>query len=215
MTGVGDLAGGILNNLRVDGLVRITSKLIIGDGLKLRSDKLNGTIGLLLDLVTGRYDVGLSGQLNRYLIPGLGIVDVKSVLKVVPGANGQGVRVVGRGQVWVRRFDNSFLAGLAGGLPYLDTALERGADGIIRFSGLKLTAPALVLTGSGYRRLDGTFFFEGSGRQRQYGPVRVRLDGNIAHPKVDLMLASPLASASLTDVQASLVPTTQRSPPHS
>ncbi len=209
VTGVGDLAGGILNNLRVDGLVRITSKLIIGDGLKLRSDKLNGTIGLLLDLVTGRYDVGLSGQLNRYLIPGLGIVDVKSVLKVVPGANGQGVRVVGRGQVWVRRFDNSFLAGLAGGLPYLDTALERGADGIIRFSGLKLTAPALVLTGSGYRRLDGTFFFEGSGRQRQYGPVRVRLDGNIAHPKVDLMLASPLASASLTDVEASLVPTTQ------
>lgn len=209
VTGVGDIAGGILNNLRVDGLLRVTSKLVTGDGLKLRSDKLNGTISLLLDLATGRYDVGLSGQLNRYLIPGLGIVDVKSVLKVVPGANGQGVRVLGRGQVWVRRFDNTFLAGLAGGLPYIDTALERGADGIIRFTGLKLTAPAIALTGNGYRRLDGTFFFEGSGRQRQYGPVRLRLDGNIARPKVDLILANPLPSARLKDVRASLVPTAQ------
>ncbi len=209
VTGVGDIAGGILNNLRLDGLLRVTSKLVTGDGLKLRSDKLNGTISLLLDLATGRYDVGLSGQLNRYLIPGLGIVDVKSVLKVVPGTNGQGVRVLGRGQVWVRRLDNAFLASLAGGLPYIDTALERGADGIIRFTGLKLTAPAIALTGNGYRRLDGTFFFEGAGRQRQYGPVRLRLDGNIARPKVDLILASPLPSAKLKDVRASLVPTAQ------
>ncbi|UVO54334.1 translocation/assembly module TamB domain-containing protein [Sphingomonas sp. SUN039] len=208
VTGVGDIAGGILNNLRVDGLLRVTSKLVTGDGLKLRSDKLNGTISLLLDLATGRYDVGLSGQLNRYLIPGLGIVDVKSVLKVVPDARG-GVRVVGRGQVWVRRLDNSFLAGLAGGLPYIDTALERGADGVIRFTGLKLTARDIAITGSGYRRLDGTFFFEGSGRQRRYGPVRLRLDGNIARPKVDLILANPLPSAGLRDVRASLVPTAQ------
>ncbi len=209
VTGVGDIAGGILNNLRVEGLLRVTSKLITGDGLKVRSDKLNGTISLLVDLATGRYDVGLSGQLNRYLIPGLGIVDVKSVLKVVPGANGQGVRVAGRGQVWVRRLDNSFLAGLAGGLPYIDTALERGADGVIRFTGLRLTARDIAVTGSGYRRLDGTFFFEGSGRQRRYGPVRLRIDGDISRPKVDLILASPLPSAGLRDVRASLVPTAQ------
>jgi len=209
VTGVGDIAGGILNNLRVDGLLRVTSKLITGDGLKVRSDKLNGTISLLVDLATGRYDVGLSGQLNRYLIPGLGIVDVKSVLKVVPGANGRGVRVAGRGQVWVRRLDNSFLGGLAGGLPYIDTALERGADGIIRFTGLRLTARDIAITGSGYRRLDGTFFFEGSGRQRRYGPVRLRIDGNIARPKVDLILARPLPAAGLRDVRASLVPTAQ------
>ncbi len=209
VTGVGDIAGGILNNLRVDGLLRVTSKLITGDGLKVRSDKLNGTISLLVDLATGRYDVGLSGQLNRYLIPGLGIVDVKSVLKVVPGANGQGVRVAGRGQVWVRRLDNSFLAGLAGGLPYIDTALERGADGIIRFTELRLTARDIAISGNGYRRLDGTFFFEGSGRQRRYGPVRLRIDGNIARPRVDLILARPLPAVGLRDVRASLVPTAQ------
>ena len=207
-TGLGDVAGGLLSNLRVEGLLRITSKLVTGDGLKLWSDKLNGTLSLLFDVATGRYDIGLSGQLNRYLIPGLGIVDVKSVLKVVPGASG-GVRVVGRGQVWVRRLDNGFLANLAGGLPYIETDLERQADGVTRFTNLRLRAPALVLTGSGYRRLDGSFFFEGSGRQVRYGPVRLRLDGPIVRPKIDLLLANPLSSAQLSNVRAQLVPTAQ------
>jgi len=209
VTGVGDIAGGILNNLRVDGLFRVTSKLVMGDGLKVRSDKLNGTFSVLLDLATGRYDVGLAGQLSRLLIPGLGIVDVKTVLNVVPGANGQGVRIAGRGQVWVRRLDNSFIAGLTGGLPYIDTALERGADGVLRFTGLKLTSPALRLTGNGFRRLDGTFFFEGGGQQARYGALRVRADGAITRPRVELLLASPLPSAGLRDVRATLIPTAQ------
>ncbi len=209
VTGVGDVAGGILGNLSVDGLLRVTSKLVTGDGLKLRSDKLNGELSILLDIASGHYDVGLSGRLNRYFIPGLGIVDVQSRLTVVPGPNGKGTRIVGRGQAWVRRLDNGFLASLAGGLPRIDTGLERGPDGIIHFSGLKLVAPALTLTGNGYRRIDGTFFFEGAGRQARYGPVRVRIDGPITRPKVDLLLARPLPSAGLTDVRAQLVPTGQ------
>lgn len=208
-TGLGDVAGGLLTNLRVEGLLRVTSKLVTGDGLKLRSDKLNGTLSLLFEFASGRYDIGLAGQLNRYLIPGLGIVDIKSVLNVVPGPNGQGVRVVGKGQVWVRRFDNAFLASLTGGLPYIEADLERQADGIIRFTNARLRSPALTLVGIGYRRFDGTFFFEGSGRQRQYGPVKLRLDGPINKPKIDLVLASPLPSAKLSNVRAQLVPTAQ------
>lgn len=208
-TGLGDVAGGLLTNLRVEGLLRVTSKLVTGDGLKLRSDKLNGTLSLLFEFATGRYDIGLAGQLNRYLIPGLGIVDIKSVLNVVPGPNGQGVRVVGKGQVWVRRFDNAFLASLTGGLPYIEADLERQADGVIRFTNARLRSPALTLVGNGYRRFDGTFFFEGSGRQRQYGPVKLRLDGPINKPKIDLVLASPLPSAKLSNVRAQLLPTAQ------
>ncbi len=205
VTGVGNIAGGILANLSVDGVLRISGATLTGDNLLVRSDKFNGRVTLLVDLASGRYDIGVAGALNRYLIPGLGIVDVKSVLKVVPGANGQ-ARVLGRGQVWVRRLDNSFLAGLAGGLPYIETNLERQVDGIIRFTNLRLTAPAIRLTGNGYRRVDGTFFFEGVGTQRQYGAVRLVLDGNIAKPTVDLILARPLDTAGLRNVRAKLVP---------
>ncbi|MES2572094.1 MAG: insulinase family protein, partial [Verrucomicrobiota bacterium] len=38
----------------------------------------------------------------------------------------------------------------------------------------------------GIRRQDGTFLIEARGRQAQYGPLRVRLDGKIERPKVEL-----------------------------
>jgi translocation and assembly module TamB len=206
VTGVGDVAGGILANLSVEGLLRVTPKLVTGDGLTLKSDKLSGKLTLLIDLVTGRYDIGLAGQLQRYLIPGLGLVDVKSELKIVPGAAGKGSRVLGRGQAWVRRFDNSFLEGLAGGLPSLDTGLERDADGILHFINLKITGPAIALTGNGLRRRDGTFYVEGSGRQSRYGAFSLKLDGRIERPKLDIVLASPNAAMGLSNVRLLLDP---------
>jgi translocation and assembly module TamB len=209
VTGVGDVAGGILANLSVNGQLRVNAKAIFGDGLRLRSDKLNSTISLFVDLATGRYEVGLQGQLSRYLIPGLGIVDVKSSLKVVPGPGGKGTRITGSGQAWVRRFDNAFLAGLAGGLPRLDTRLERTPDGIIHFVGLKIVAPALTLTGNGYRRLDGSFHFEGQGTQAQYGPLKLVLNGQIDKPTVDIILPRPLDALGLKDVRAHLQPDPQ------
>lgn len=202
ITGVGDVAGGILANISVGGLLSVTGKALVGDGLVLKSDKLSGRLNLFVDLATGRYEVGLAGQLQRYLIPGLGIVDVKSELKVVPGAGGHGTQVVGRGQAWVRRLDNSFLAGLTRGLPVIDTGLTRGPDGIVRFVKLKLTAPGLSLTGNGYRRRDGTFFFEGMGHQAQYGPVTgLVLDGRIERPRIDLALARPNDAMGLRNLR--------------
>jgi|CXWL01.1.fsa_nt_gi translocation and assembly module TamB len=207
ITGVGDVAGGILANISVIGPLSVSSKALVGDGLVFRSDKLSGKLTLFVDLVTGRYDVGLAGQLARYLIPGLGIVDVKSELKVIPGAGGRGSLVVGRGQAWVRRLDNAFLVGLTRGLPVIDTGLTRGPDGIVHFVNLKLTSPGLVLNGNGLRRRDGTFYFEGSGRQAQYGTVtRLVLDGRIERPRIDMMLAHPNEAMGLSNVHLLLDP---------
>jgi translocation and assembly module TamB len=124
VTGVGDVAGGILAGLTVDGVLKVTAKTLTGTGLNFDSDKLRGKLSLLVDLVTGRYDVTVSGQLTRYLIPGLGIVDVTTELGIVPDPSGRGTAVEGRGRAWVRRFDNAFLRGLAGGL-----AVHRDAPG--------------------------------------------------------------------------------------
>jgi translocation and assembly module TamB len=206
VTGVGDVAGGFLANLSVKGILQVTSTAITGDGLAFTSDKLSGQLTLFLDLKTGVYDVGIAGQLNRYLIPGLGIVDVRSVLKVVPGENGKGSRVVGTGEAWVRRFDNTFLAGLAGGLPRLETGLVRGPDGVLQLVGLKLFAPSLTLSGNGMRRRDGTFQFEGSGRQSRYGPLTLALDGRIDRPKLDILLARPADALGLAGVKLLLDP---------
>jgi translocation and assembly module TamB len=206
VTGVGDIAGGILANLVVDGQLKVTRTAITGDNLRVRSDKLTSRASLTVDLRTGVYDVRLAGELARYYIPGLGIVDVKSSVSVVPGANRVGTRVTGRAQAWVRRFDNSFLANLAGGLPYLETDLLRERDGIVRFSNLRIRAPKLTLSGTGFRRRDGTMYFEGTGRQAQYGAVRLTLDGRIERPKLAILLPRPLDALGLRDVRLFLDP---------
>jgi len=209
VTGVGDVAGGILGNLRVTGALHVTTRELTGTGLDVRSDKLNGKIDLFVDLVTGRYQVGLSGGLHRYLIPGLGIVDVTSRLQAVPGPGGHGTRVVGTGTAQMVTLDNAFFRGLAGGLPKIVTGLERTPDGILLFHHLVLTAPDISITGEGYRRHDGTFHFEGTGEQRTYGPLTLKLDGKIDHPTLDLHFTSPNRTLGLGDVQAHLDPDPQ------
>jgi translocation and assembly module TamB len=98
ITGAGDVAGAILANARLTGMLTITPKFIRGEGLQLTSAKLKAKVGLLIDLVTGRFEIVLSGGMTRYFIEGLGIVDVQSELTVVPGPNGKGSRVVGTGK---------------------------------------------------------------------------------------------------------------------
>jgi translocation and assembly module TamB len=206
VTGVGEVAGGILANLQVDGLLKVTGKAITGDDLRVRSDKLTSRASLFVDLRTGDYDVRLAGELTRYYIPGLGIVDVKTTLSVAPGSNRLGTHITGRAQAWVRRFDNAFLAGLAGGLPYLESSLVRDRDGIVHFINLRISAPSLMLAGNGYRRRDGTFHFEGGGRQATYGPMRLTLEGRIERPKLEILLPRPLDALGIADMRLLLDP---------
>ena len=208
ITGVGDIAGGILANLSLEGMLTVTPQHIRGDKLKLRSAKVDGTLSLLIDLKTGRFDIALSGGMKRYLIPGLGIVDIETQLQVVPGPGGK-ARVIGKAQAWVRRLDNSFFASLTGGLPRLTTDLERGADGILHLRNLQLYSPKLRLSGQGIRRKDGTFLIEARGRQEQYGTLRVRLDGPIERPKVELFLDSPNEALGIRDMRLFLDPNAQ------
>src|SRR5207302_9862126 len=149
ITGIGDVAGAMLANPQIEGWLTITPMLVRGEDLKLTSAKWNGKLSLLIDLVTGRFEVLLSGAMQRYLIPGLGIVDVITDLKVVPGEGGHGSHVVGSAKAWVRRLDNSFFESLAGGLPWLTTNLERGNDGVVHFTSLQLYSPRLRLAGGG------------------------------------------------------------------
>jgi translocation and assembly module TamB len=207
ITGVGDIAGAMLANPRIEGWLAITPKQVRGDGLRLRSAKWTGKISLLIDLVTGRFDVQLSGAMQRYLIPGLGIVDVMTDLRVVPHPSGHGSYVAGTAKAWVRRLDNSFFRELTGGLPYLTTDLQRGNDGIVHFSNLQLYSPKLRLSGAGQRFHDGTFHIVASGRQAKYGPVRLTLDGHIERPRLDLFLQRPNDALGIRDMHLLLLPT--------
>jgi translocation and assembly module TamB len=206
ITGIGDVAGAMLANPQIEGWLSITPKLVQGQDLKLTSAKWSGKLSLLIDLVTGRFDVSLSGAMQRYLVPGIGIVDVMTDLKVEPGPNGHGSHVVGSAKAWVRRLDNSFFQSLTGGLPSLTTNLERGNDGIVHFTNLQLYSPKLRLSGAGVRFKDGTFHITAGGRQAKYGTVKLALDGHIERPKLDILLDHPNDALGLSAVRLALDP---------
>ncbi|MFL6764685.1 MAG: translocation/assembly module TamB, partial [Sphingomicrobium sp.] len=207
ITGIGDVAGAMLADPQVEGWLTVTPKLVEGQDLKLTSARWNGKISLLIDLVTGRFDVLLSGAMQRYLIPGLGLVDVVTDLHVIPGANNHGSHVAGTAKAWVRRLDNSFFQSLTGGLPSLTTDLERGSDGIVHFTNLQIYSPKLRLSGAGERLKDGTFHITAAGRQAKYGPVKMVLDGHIERPKLDLFLPSPNETLGISNMHLALDPT--------
>src|SRR5207302_10369807 len=165
ITGIGDVAGAMLANPQIEGWLTITPRLVRGEDLKLTSAKWNGKMSLLIDLVTGRFEVLLSGAMQRYLIPGLGIVDVVTDLKVVPGENNHGSHVVGTAKAWVRRLDNSFFRDLTGGLPSLTTNPDRGNDGIVHFTNLQPYSPRLRLAGEAERFPDGPLHIGAAERQ--------------------------------------------------
>ena len=206
ITGIGDVAGDMLANAKVEGWLSLTPKQVRGDNLRLTSAKWNGKLSLLIDLTNGRFQLLLSGAMKRYLIPGLGIVDVLTDLKVVPGPGGKGSLVTGTAKAWVRRLDNGFFADLTGGLPRLETQLQRGRDGIVHFSNLQLYSPKLRLSGSGRRNRDGTFHIVASGRQAKYGPLRLILDGRIERPRLDLFLDRPNDALGIRAMRLLLVP---------
>jgi translocation and assembly module TamB len=77
---------------------------------------------------------------------------------------------------------------------------------VVRFSNLRIRAPKLLLAGSGFRRRDGTMYFEGAGRQAQYGALRLTLDGRIERPKLAIFLPRPLDALGLREVRLFLDP---------
>jgi len=208
VTGVGAEAEDILSNLKVDGPLFLQNMQLTSDQLTVTSDKVSGRLGLVLDLRTGRYAVDLLGTLARYLIPGIGIVDVETKLRAVPGTD-RGTLLTGTARATVRRLDNGFFRSLTGGLPVVEANLTRTPDRVLSFSNLRLTSPLLRLTGQGLRRRDGTFQLTATGQHARYGPARISLDGRINRPQIDLVLANPDLGVRAEDVVARLDPTTE------
>lgn len=205
LDGQGDIVEGIIRNFALDGVLQLKGQQLLTNPMPIRSDKLSGKLVMVADLRTGRYDFGLDGQIRALAIRGLGIVDLTSKLRAVPGRSGA-FSLDGMVMARMRRLDNSFLRGLGGGLPIVKSRLSLGADKQLIFTGLRLDAPLLSLSAEGYRRPDRSFHFEGSGTHKQYGPLGLTLDGKIERPTIDLLLERPLDALGVAAMHVHLVP---------
>ncbi|MFT3965812.1 MAG: translocation/assembly module TamB domain-containing protein [Sphingobium sp.] len=196
----------ILRNLSIRGLAQIRDGILTSKPVALRSSKLDGQVILLADFRRGSYNAGFTGDIRGVEIPKFGRIDLSSRIDAV-SRSGSALAVSGKARAVMRRLDNAFLRGLGGGLPQVTSDLSLDSEGRVRFGRLVLAAPAIRINAEGYRTPDGLFHFTGSGSHRSYGPFRLGLDGKIDHPRVDLLLASPMKALGLKDVHALLVPT--------
>ncbi|MET0249670.1 MAG: translocation/assembly module TamB domain-containing protein [Sphingobium sp.] len=203
--GQGDLVGEIARNFALDGVLQLSGSQIISNPMTIRSDRLNGKLIVIADLKSGRYDAALDGRISNLFIRGLGIVDLTSKLRAVPGPGGA-FALSGQAEARLRRLDNAFLRDLGGGLPTVRSGLLLRPDGQLAFTDLHLTAPLITLRATGIRRRDGTLRFEGNGTHKRYGPLDITLDGDIERPTIDLLLHRPMNALGLTDVRAKLIP---------
>lgn len=205
ISGQGDLVASMLANISITGQLRKNGDVITSGPLAVRSDKVDGELATLFDLKTGKYDLALGGRVDGLVIPGFGVVDVRSRLQAVPNARGA-FSLTGHVDAAMRRLDNDFLRTIAGGLPTVRTGIALGVDGRLHFRKLMLRAPQITLAGEGVRDRDKSVNLAGTGVHTRYGPLKLILSGQLEHPTVDLMLARPFNPASLADVHLLLDP---------
>ncbi len=205
VTGTGDLAGEVLNNLDVDGAVIFANGRVTGDNIRLRTDQIDGLVRLDANLDTGRYDVAAKGVISDFTIDGFGQVDLDADVLIRPDSAGF-LTIGGKVRADMDRLDIEFLRELAGGLPSLDTNISLGRDNLFRFSDFTLNSPKFRFSGDGVRNSDGTFDIRGRGRHSQYGPLAMTLTGVLDRPVVALVLDRPFDAAELVGVRVKLTP---------
>ena len=206
VTGVDAAVGGLLRNVRIDGDISVTATQIASDNLRLRSDQIDATVVAALTLATGDYTAALKGRINRYLVAGVGLVDLVTEARLVPAGKGQ-VALKGNVRATTVRIDNASARDFLGGNAVATAIIERAANGLISVGSLRVVAPKFRITdGRGTYRSDGRIAFTATGSQAQYGPFSLVAAGTVAKPEVTLRAKRPNVGVQLSDVVATLRP---------
>ncbi len=201
--GVGETAAPLLIDLKGDGALRLKDGRLTSEKLRLRSTRLTVAAGVDVVFANGAWRIALDGRLPGYALAGLGAGDVAAKLLILP--TGGAARVTGDATIKVTRIDNAGLLGFLEGLPTLSTGLVVEPDLSVRLPGLRMTAPALSLSGDGALAANGDLRLTAVGRLRDYGALGLAVTGTSAQPAIRLTLARPGLGIGLSDVTATIV----------
>ncbi|WP_022682062.1 translocation/assembly module TamB domain-containing protein [Sphingobium bisphenolivorans] len=204
VTGLNAAAGGLLHNLRVKGDFAYAAGKLISDNLKIDSDRVDATAIVLADLDNAIYRGALKGRVNDYRIDGVGIVNLTTDMKLVPGPRG-GFGLSGRFGVRTARWENASVRDFLGGNAIASGRIGMTPEGKFTLADLKGAAPNFkILSGSGSYDTDGQIAFDAKASSRQYGPLALTVRGTMERPQAVLRAARPKVGVQLTDVVAKL-----------
>lgn len=206
IAGLNPALGGLTTNARVDGDLAIQMPNILSDNLRIRSDTIDATAIIAANMQTGRYTGGLQGRVNNFRVDSVGILNIQTDAKLVPGARG-GFGITGRVAVQTKQLFNEGARSFLGGNAVLSTRFGYSPEGVVTFQSLKMNAPQFRIT-RGQGRFDpasGALLVDADAYSTQYGPLFARVTGSAAAPVVRLRAPRPGVGIGLADLDARIV----------
>lgn len=204
IAGLNAAAGGLLENVRLDGDLAYSNARLMSDNMKLRSDRIDATAVLLADLNTGLYTGALNGRVNGYRVDSVGIFNVATDIDLETTGNG-GFRLAGQIRARSSQILNDGLREFLGGNSLINADVSYGSDGIGRITRLTVAAPSFRLSeGSGSYASDGQIRFRARGSSNQYGPLTVVASGTVTRPVATITAARPGLGVGMSNVIATI-----------
>lgn len=206
VTGLNAAVGGLANNVRIQGDFAISMPNILSDNLKIRSDNIDATAIVVANTATGRYTGALKGRVNNYRLESIGILNLSTDAKLVPGPNG-GFGITGRVVAQTKQLFNSGVRNFLGGNAVVRSDIGYSPEGIVTFRNLRMNAPQFRIT-RGDGRFDpatGAVLVNADAYSTQYGPLSARVTGSATAPVVVLRAARPGVGVGLVNLNARVV----------
>ena len=206
ITGLNAAVGGLANNVRIDGDFAISMPNILSDNLKIRSDNIDATAIVVANMASGRYTGALKGRVNNYRLESIGILNLETDAKLVPGAKG-GFGITGRVVAKTTQLFNAGARNFLGGNAIVRADIGYSPEGIVSFRNLRLNAPQFRVT-RGEGRFDpasGSVLVDADAYSTQYGPLTARVTGSATAPVIVLRAARPGVGIGLVNLDARIV----------
>ncbi|MXP26589.1 hypothetical protein GRI39_11135 [Altererythrobacter indicus] len=202
ITGLDTVAGGKLENVRLDGDLAIKGPRILSDNIRIHSDRLDATAIIVADMSTGLYTGGIDGRIDNYRLESVGILNIEADMDLKTTKRG-GYALAGRVRVRTTQLFNDSVRNVLGGNAVAAADINYGDDGRLRFSDLTLNAPSARITGgSGSYSPDGQIAFNANALTDQYGPIAVRVTGTISNPDAQIIAEKPGLGIGLANLRA-------------
>ncbi len=206
VTGLNAAVGGLTNNVRIQGDFAISMPNILSDNLRIRSDNIDATAIVVANTQTGRYTGALKGRVNNYRLESIGILNLTTDAKLVPGANG-GFGITGRVVAQTKQLFNSGVRDFLGGNAIVRSDIGYSPEGIVTFRNLRMNAPKFRVTrGAGrFGPATGSVLVDAEAYSAQYGPLSARVTGSADAPVVVLRAPRPGVGIGLVNLNARVV----------
>lgn len=201
VTGINQIAGGLLTNVRANGDIAIANGRLLSDNLRIRSDRINATALLVGDIDKGFYTGALNGKVDGFQVASVGVFNVVADVDLETTL-GRGYALVGTVKAQSTRLFSPGVQKFLGGQMFVNAGIRYGTDGILRITRANVVAPQFRLnSGSGtYFSQGGRVIFNGTGYSNQYGPVAVAMTGTFDRPVYRITATRPGLGVGLSNV---------------